>query len=88
MCLAIPMKIVEMLSDGSGVADLDGVRHDVNLSLVPGTGLGDYVVVHAGFAIERLNEAEAEAILSVFGELAAAQTPDRGIAMPLAQAGE
>lgn len=83
MCLAIPMKIVEMLPDGAGVADLDGVRHDVNLSLVPGTGLGDYVVVHAGFAIERLNEAEAEAVLSVFDELAATQPPGGGISTPL-----
>lgn len=70
MCLAIPMKLVEIRGDGTGVGELDGSRHDVNLSLVPGIALGSYVVVHAGFAIERMNEAEANTILSVFQEIA------------------
>ena len=70
MCLAIPMKLLEIKDDGTGVAELDGSRHEVNLTLVPGVGVGAYVVVHAGFAIERMNEAEANAILSVFDEIA------------------
>jgi hydrogenase expression/formation protein HypC len=69
MCLAIPMKLIEIRSDGTGVGELEGNLHDVNLSLVPGIGVGAYVVVHAGFAIERMNEAEANAILSVFAEI-------------------
>lgn len=64
------MRIVEIRPDGIGVADLDGVRNDVNLSLVPGTKPGHYVIVHAGFAIERLNEEEAKATLALFDELA------------------
>ena len=70
MCLAVPMKIVEVRDDKTGVAELDGSRHEVNLSLVPGAGIGAYVIVHAGYAIERMNEAEANAILAVFDEIA------------------
>ena len=73
MCLAVPMKIVEVRPDKVGVAELDGIRQDVNLSLVPDAGVGSYVIVHAGFAIERLNEREANAILAVFEEMAAQQ---------------
>lgn len=69
MCLAVPMKIVELRDDGTGVAELDGSRHDVDLSLVPGTVLGTYVIVHAGYAIERMNQTEADAILQLFDEL-------------------
>ena len=69
MCLAVPMKVVEMQSDRMGVCDLDGIRHDVDLSLV-NAGLGEYVIVHAGFAIEKLNQAEADARIALFAELA------------------
>ena len=74
MCLAIPMKIIEIRGDGTGVGELEGNQHEVNLSLVPGIGVGAYVVVHAGFAIERMNEAEANTILSVFAEIEEWQT--------------
>jgi hydrogenase expression/formation protein HypC len=73
MCLAVPMRIAEVRPDGTGVAELDGSRHDVNLSLVPGSGVGTYVIVHAGFAIEKMNEREANTILALFDELAAMQ---------------
>lgn len=69
MCLAVPMKILEIRGDGTAVAELDGSRHDVNLALVPDAQVGAYVVVHAGFAIERMNEHEADAILQVFKEI-------------------
>ena len=70
MCLAVPMKIVEVRPDGTGVTDLDGARHDVNLSLVNDPRLDEYVIVHAGFAIEKLDEAEANERLALFAELA------------------
>lgn len=76
MCLAVPMKLVEVRADGTGIAELDGSRHDVDLTLVPGAGVGTYVIVHAGFAIETLNAGEAEATLALFDELAA--TPGEG----------
>ena len=74
MCLAVPMKLVEVTADGQhGVADLDGTRYDVNLDLIESPGVGDFVIVHAGFAIERLDEAEADARLQLFDELGAVQ---------------
>ncbi len=74
MCLAVPMKIVEVRPDRVGIAELDGSRQEVNLALVPDAGVGSYVIVHAGFAIERMNQHEADTILAVFEELAAQQS--------------
>lgn len=80
MCLAVPMKIVEIRADGKGVAELEGSRHVVDLSLVTGAHLGVYVIVHAGFAIETLDQEEADATLALFAEIvqnATPETPDR-----------
>ena len=70
MCLAVPMKLLDVARNGIGVAELDGVSHTVDLSLVDEPAIGDYVVVHAGFAIEKLDSTEAEARIRLFGELA------------------
>lgn len=70
MCLAVPMKLVEVGDDGRGVAELEGSRHGVDLSLVSEARVGDYVIIHAGFAIEKLDRAEADATLELFAELA------------------
>ncbi|MCX5727741.1 MAG: HypC/HybG/HupF family hydrogenase formation chaperone, partial [Nitrospirae bacterium] len=59
MCLAIPMKIAQIGADGLGVADLEGACHEVDLSLVGPVRVGDYVIIHAGYAIEKLDEGEA-----------------------------
>jgi hydrogenase expression/formation protein HypC len=59
MCLAVPMKLVELKEGQLGIAELDGVRCEVNFSLLEHVELGDYLIVHAGFAIEKLNEEEA-----------------------------
>lgn len=69
MCLAVPMRVVEVRPDGTAVAELDGSRHDVDLSLVPDASVGSYVIVHAGYAIEKMNQREADAILQVLEEL-------------------
>lgn len=69
MCLAVPMKVTELADPNRGVAELDGSRHEVNLSLVEDPRVGDYVIVHAGFAIERLDEEEANERLKLFAEM-------------------
>lgn len=69
MCLAVPMKVIEAGSDQTGVAELDGSRHEINLSLVDAK-VGDYVIIHAGFAIEKLDEDEANERIKLFAELA------------------
>ena len=69
MCMAIPMKLVEVEGE-TGVVELDGLRQTVNLALIEEPEVGQFVIVHAGFAIERLDEAEAAATLALFAELA------------------
>ena len=70
MCLAVPMRIQEIRPDGLGVGDLDGSRHEIDLSLVKDPRLGDYVIVHAGYAIAILDEQEAGERLRLFKEMA------------------
>jgi len=72
------MKVVEIRDDGTGVVDFDGSRHEANFSLIADPKPGDYVIVHAGFAIEKLDEEEANEQLALFAELARADTPDNG----------
>jgi hydrogenase expression/formation protein HypC len=71
MCLAVPMRIREIREDGMGVGEMEGACHEVDLSLVADPAIGDYVIVHAGFAIEKLDRAEADERLALFRELAA-----------------
>jgi hydrogenase expression/formation protein HypC len=70
MCLAVPMKIKEIKEDKSGVVVADEATYNVNLSLVKEPKVGDFVIVHAGFAIEKLDEAEANIRIELFRELA------------------
>lgn len=70
MCLAVPMKIIELKENSSGVCELESIHYDVDLSLIETTKLDDYVIVHAGFAIEKLDIAEANERLRLFAELA------------------
>ena len=71
MCLAVPGKIIEL--DGSTArVDFGGVTREANVTLVPEAVVDSYVLVHAGFAIQVLNEAEAEETLSLFRQMAEA----------------
>lgn len=76
MCLAIPMKIVRLTDDSTAEVELDGVVHSVNVRLIGDPKVGEFVIVHAGFAIERLNTEEADARLRLFDELAAMTASD------------
>lgn len=67
MCLGVPMKITE-LNGREGKAELDGVSRRVGLDLVPDAKLGDYVIVHAGYAIQILDEASAKETLELLKE--------------------
>jgi hydrogenase expression/formation protein HypC len=69
MCLAIPMRIIEM--DGAAaVAEVDGVTRNVRLDLLTDVFLGDYVLIHAGMAIAKLDAAAAEETLALLREFA------------------
>jgi hydrogenase expression/formation protein HypC len=69
MCLALPARIVECLADDMAVIDLGGVKKEISLGLVEDVGVGDYVIVHVGYAIAKLDPAEAEKTLALFTEL-------------------
>ncbi|RKY05162.1 HypC/HybG/HupF family hydrogenase formation chaperone [Candidatus Poribacteria bacterium] len=68
MCVAIPMRVVEKEGD-MGVVELGGVRRRVSLQLLDDVEVGDYVIVHAGFAIEKLDEETARETLELFESL-------------------
>jgi len=69
MCLAVPMKLVER-QEALGVAELDGVRREVSLMLQPEARVGDYVLIHAGYAIGLVDEAEANETLALLRQVA------------------
>ncbi len=72
MCLAVPGKVISLAErDGTRMAEVDfgGVRKEVCLEDLPDVGTGEYVVVHVGFAIQRLDEESAVATLASFEKL-------------------
>jgi hydrogenase expression/formation protein HypC len=83
MCLAVPGRIVNIEGDDpllrSGKVDFAGVVKRVNLAYVPEAAIGDYVLVHVGFAISTVDEAEAKQVfeyLRQMGELAELEAPE------------
>jgi hydrogenase expression/formation protein HypC len=74
MCLAVPGKVVEITGDGElrmGKVDFAGVQRQACLAYVPEVALGDYVLVHVGFAISRIDEQQAQETLAALAEIAA-----------------
>lgn len=69
MCLAVPMKLTTR-DDLVGVAEIDGVRREVSVMLVPDAQVGDWVLVHAGYAIGTVDESEALETLALLREAA------------------
>ena len=69
MCLAIPVRVVERLQADEAIIDAGGIEMRVSLALVPEAAVGDYVIVHAGYAISRLDPEEALRTLALFAEM-------------------
>ncbi len=89
MCLGIPGKVIEIRDDGGlamGRVDFGGVRKDACLAYVPEVSVGDYVIVHVGFAISRVDEEEALRTLELLEQLGAIEqelaTMDAGMPAP------
>lgn len=74
MCLAIPMRLVER-REFVGTAELDGVRREIGLALCPEARLGEFVLVHAGFAIGVIDEIEAAATLEALSHITMESNP-------------
>jgi hydrogenase expression/formation protein HypC len=77
MCLAIPSRIVR-INDGMAVIDVDGVRREVSLLLLEDARVGEWVIVHAGFAIQTIDEEAARETLQILRDTAAAVEAQRG----------
>ncbi len=75
MCLALPVRVVELVGDSDALVDLGGIRKQVSLALVDGVVPGDYVILHVGYALTKLDPAEAERTLALFGTARDAQLP-------------
>lgn len=73
MCLGIPARVSQVDSSGEGKVDYLGTKVRVNFSLLEDIKPGDWVIVHAGFAISKLDEAEAQETLSLLRELASSE---------------
>ncbi len=69
MCLAIPMKVIEISEDRMGTVEVGGVRRDAGLHLLEDVQIGEYVIVHAGFAISKMDEREAQETLSLLRDI-------------------
>ncbi|MEJ2744149.1 MAG: HypC/HybG/HupF family hydrogenase formation chaperone [bacterium] len=71
MCVAIPGEIIEILSDRRALVDFGGIRKRVALDLIERCSVGDYVIVHAGFAINTLDRKEALETINYLTQLGA-----------------
>jgi hydrogenase expression/formation protein HypC len=68
MCLAIPAKIISM-NGNHALADFDGTQKNIIIALVPSVKVGEYVIIHAGMAIEIINETAAQESLALWREM-------------------
>ena len=72
MCLAIPACVEQLVAGDSAIVNLGGVRKEISLALVEDIAVGDYVIVHVGFALQKLDPEEAAQTLALFAEIARA----------------
>ncbi|TYB88847.1 MAG: HypC/HybG/HupF family hydrogenase formation chaperone [Kosmotoga sp.] len=68
MCLAVPLEIVE-LKDNKAVVERSGVRFEADIRLLKNVKVGDFVLVHAGFAIQKVNREEAQKTLELYDQM-------------------
>jgi len=69
MCLAIPAQIVKLLPNQRAVVNIGGVEKEISISLLASINVGDFVVIHVGYALTKLDEAEAKKTLALFEQM-------------------
>ncbi len=69
MCLAVPARIIEVRDGLLGLVELGGVVREVSFALLPGVAVGDYVLLHAGYALQKVDTVEAEETLRLLAEM-------------------
>ena len=70
MCLAMPAQIVQTKLNDVAIVSLGGIEKEISTALIDNVKVGDYVVIHVGYALTKLNESEAKKTLMLFSELA------------------
>jgi len=80
MCLAIPVRVVEVRPGQMAVVDLSGVRKEVSTALVDDVQVDEYVIVHVGYAIGKVDAEEAQRTLELFNELEKSQRAEQAVA--------
>jgi len=68
MCLAIPVRVEQLLENDQALVDLSGVKTTISLALVDNVEVGDFVILHVGYALNKLDPVEAEETLKLFAE--------------------
>jgi hydrogenase expression/formation protein HypC len=69
MCLAVPVRVETLLDNDEAMVTLDGLRKKVSLALLDDVQEGDYVILHVGFALNKIDPAEAEKTLALFAQM-------------------
>ena len=73
MCLALPVKVMELGPSETAIVDLGGVRKEISLALLDDVQVGDYVILHVGYALSKLDPEETEKTLALFAEFNATE---------------
>ena len=68
MCLALPARVIDLPEAGMALVDVGGVQKLISLALVDDVARGDYVIIHVGYALTRLDPEEAQRTLELFAE--------------------
>ncbi|HAT1868338.1 TPA: HypC/HybG/HupF family hydrogenase formation chaperone [Legionella pneumophila] len=69
MCLALPAQIDQVLEDNKAIVNLGGISKEISTVLLDQVSKGEYVIIHAGFALTKLDESEANKTLSLFAQM-------------------
>ncbi|WP_454781837.1 HypC/HybG/HupF family hydrogenase formation chaperone [Legionella sp. WA2022007384] len=70
MCLALPAQIIQILDDAKAIVSVGGITKEISTELLDEIALGDYVIIHVGYALTRLDELEAQKTLDLFSQMA------------------
>jgi len=85
MCLAIPVKVEQLLEDDLAVVNIGGVKKEISIALIEDLAVGDYVIMHVGYALNKIDPEEASKTLALFEEIGVL---DQTIAEHITQANE
>ncbi|MCK1341395.1 HypC/HybG/HupF family hydrogenase formation chaperone [Bradyrhizobium sp. 35] len=71
MCLAIPAEVTKLLPDDMAVVSIDGVSKEISVALIENLAVGDYVIIHVGYALTKIDAQEAQRTLELLREIGA-----------------